>query len=120
MTDVRDTCPIEAASNVIGGKWKSVILFHLLDGPIRFNQLLRSIEGITRRMLTLQLRELEANGLVHREVYQQVPPKVEYSLTELGMTLRDNLEMLRKWGIKYLAQQKKTLMRIITHQGLYL
>ena len=69
---------------VIGGKWKGVILYHLLDGTKRFNELKRLKPNITQRMLTLHLRELEADGIIHREVHREVPPKVEYSLTELG------------------------------------
>jgi DNA-binding HxlR family transcriptional regulator len=102
MNDVRKNCPIEAASAVVGGKWKCLILFRLLESPIRFNALLRSIPNITRRMLTLQLRELESNGVVHRKVYQEVPPKVEYSLTPLGKNLQECLELLRQWGEQYL------------------
>lgn len=100
----RRTCPIELVSDLIGGKWKSLILYRLLNGSIRFNQLQRSIPCITRRMLTLQLRELEKDGLVHREVYHQVPPKVEYSLTALGESLRKNLVMLKEWGEYYLSK----------------
>lgn len=100
--DIRHTCPIEVVSNILGGKWKSLILFKLLDGTIRFNELHRKIPCVTRRILTLQLRELEKDGLVHREVYHQVPPKVEYSLTETGESLREILLSLKEWGIEYL------------------
>lgn len=106
--DIRETCPIEAASNTIGGKWKSLILYRLLEGPIRFNVLSRSIPCITRRMLTLQLKELESDGLVHREVYHQVPPKVEYSLTDLGRSLEENLKLLKQWGQHYLQQRSQS------------
>jgi len=91
-------CPVEAALDSIGGKWKAVILFRLLEGTKRFNELKRLMPKITQRMLTNQLRELEADGLIHREVYPQVPPKVEYSLTELGLTLRTILVELKQWG----------------------
>ena len=103
--DVRKTCPLEAASSVVGGKWKSVILYRLLNNTMRFNELLRSIPDVTRRMLTLQLRELEKDGLISRKVYHQVPPKVEYSLTSLGKALEENLELLRQWGEKYLKSK---------------
>ncbi|MFD3445963.1 winged helix-turn-helix transcriptional regulator [Microbacteriaceae bacterium 4G12] len=93
------SCPVEAAVEVIGGKWKGVILYHLLDGTKRFNELKRLNTNITQRMLTLQLRELEADGIVHREVYREVPPKVEYSLTEVGQTLRPIILLMREWGI---------------------
>ncbi|MDX1292870.1 MAG: helix-turn-helix domain-containing protein [Hyphomonas sp.] len=91
-------CPVEAALEVIGGKWKGVTLFHLLDGVKRFNELQRDIGNVTQRMLTKQLRELEHAGLVHREVYPVVPPKVEYSLTAKGETLRPILTALKAWG----------------------
>ena len=80
-------CPVEATMDVIGGKWKVIIIHHLLDECKRFSELRRLIPQVTQRMLTSQLRELERDGIVHREVYPQVPPKVEYSLTELGKTL---------------------------------
>ena len=91
-------CPVEATIEVIGGKWKSIIIHHLLDGTKRFNELRRLIPSITQRMLTSQLRELERTGIVHREVYPQVPPKVEYSLTELGRTLEPVLWVMHDWG----------------------
>ena len=94
-------CPVEAAMDIVGGKWKPVILLHLSEGTKRFNELRRLMPNTTQRMMTLQLRELEADGMVHREVYPQVPPKVEYSLTELGATLTPLLETLREWGTKY-------------------
>lgn len=90
-------CSVEATLDVIGGKWKGVILYHLAETQ-RFGELQRLIPGINRRMLTLQLRELEADGLVHREVYKQVPPKVEYSLTEFGQTLTPLILQMRDWG----------------------
>lgn len=97
-------CSVEAALDVIGGKWKGVILFHLLDGTQRFGELQRLIPNVTRRMLTLSLRELEDDGLVHREVYKQVPPKVEYSLTEYGQTLKPIIKSLRVWGDEYVRR----------------
>jgi len=87
-------CSVSAAVSVIGGKWKSVILFHLLDGTKRFNE-------FTQRMLTLQLRELEADNILHRKVYAEVPPRVEYSLTEFGRTLEPILMDLKQWGDGY-------------------
>ncbi|MEU3272862.1 winged helix-turn-helix transcriptional regulator [Saccharomonospora sp. NPDC006951] len=82
----------------MGGKWKGLILFWLGEKPLRFGELRRAVDGISERMLILQLRELEASGLVHREVYQQVPPKVEYSLTAFGRSLLDALTPLGEWG----------------------
>lgn len=91
-------CAVEAAISLIDGKWKCVILFRLLDGTNRFNELRRKMPGVTQRMLTNQLREMEADGLVERKVYAQVPPKVEYSLSERGRTLSPILEALKAWG----------------------
>lgn len=92
------SCPVEATVEVIGGKWKGIILYHLLDGTKRFNELKRLKPNITQRMLTLQLRELEADGIIHREVYREVPPKVEYSLTELGESLRPMILLMMEWA----------------------
>jgi len=97
-------CPVEACLEVIGGKWKGVILFHLLGGIKRFNELRRLLPGVTQRMLTRQLRELEADQIVVRTVYPEVPPKVEYSLSEFGKTLEPILRVLQKWGTEYLDQ----------------
>ena len=94
-------CSVEATLEVIGGKWKGVILFHLLSETKRFNELRRLVPDVTQRMLTLQLRELEADGVVHRQIYQQVPPRVEYSLTEFGRSLEPILLLLRDWGDQY-------------------
>ncbi len=96
-------CPVEATLDVLGGKWKGVILYHLAK-TTRFNELQRLIPGVNRRMLTLQLRELERDGLVHREVYREVPPKVEYSLTELGRTVSPLILQMRDWGEAYVQQ----------------
>lgn len=97
-------CPVEACVEVIGGKWKGVILFHLLGGTKRFNELARLMPAVTQRMLTRQLRELEADQVVARKVYPEVPPRVEYSLTEFGRTLEPVLKMLQGWGMDYLEQ----------------
>lgn len=91
-------CPLHAAINVIGGKWKTIILYQLADQTLRFGELKKSIPKITQKMLTQQLRELEADGLVTRVVYPEVPPKVEYSLTEHGKDLRPILGQLCEWG----------------------
>ena len=87
--------------DIIGGKWKVLILYHLSSDTRRFNELQRLLGGITQRMLTLQLRELEQDGIVHREVYPQVPPKVEYSLTDFGLTLMPVIEAMHHWGAEY-------------------
>ena len=91
-------CPVEAALEIIGGKWKSIILFKVLEEPRRFNELRRRIPNLTQRMLTNQLRELERDGLIARKVYAQVPPKVEYSITVLGKTLEPVLQALTEWA----------------------
>lgn len=99
-------CPVEATLSVIGGKWKGVILYHLLSAqPERFNALQRAIPRITRTMLTTQLRELERDGVVSRVVYPEVPPRVEYGLTELGESLRPVIEGLREWGREHLLDE---------------
>jgi DNA-binding HxlR family transcriptional regulator len=102
--DMTLRCPVEASLDIIGGKWKAVILFHLLDGTKRFNELRRLLPKVTQRMLTRQLRELEKDRLVERTIYPEVPPKVEYSLSEFGMTVEPILRLLQKWGIQYLDQ----------------
>lgn len=104
--DLDGICPTETALDLIGGKWKGMILFYLLPGTKRFNELMRHIPGITQRMLTKQLRDLEQHGIIHREVYAQVPPKVEYSLTGRGEALRPILKALEIWGENYLKENK--------------
>ena len=91
-------CGVALTLDVIGGKWKGVILWHLLQKTLRFSQLQRRITDVTQKMLTQQLRELERDGLVHRQVYAEVPPRVEYSLTEKGESLREMLVFMREWG----------------------
>ncbi|MBD1372753.1 helix-turn-helix transcriptional regulator [Hazenella sp. IB182357] len=105
------SCPVELTISVIGGKWKSIIIYHLLEETRRFNEFRRLIPEITQRMLTLQLRELERDGIIHREVYKQVPPKVEYSLTPFGQTLTPIIQQMMDWGDQHiveLAQMRHT------------
>ena len=99
ISDCSFGCPVEAALAVIGGKWKGIILYHLNNETLRFNELKRLIPGITQRMLTKQLRELEADQIIHRKIFQEIPPKVEYSLTSFGLTLTPILKSLQTWGI---------------------
>ncbi|MES5824523.1 helix-turn-helix domain-containing protein [Streptomyces sp. RG80] len=98
------TCGLDAAIDVMGGKWKGLILFWLGEGPLRFGELRRTVSGISERMLILQLRELEASGLVYREVHHQVPPKVEYSLTDFGHSLIAALAPLGQWGEEHMER----------------
>lgn len=91
-------CPLEAALDVMGGKWKATVLFQLLPQTRRFNELRRLLPNITQRMLTAQLRDLEADGLIERTVYAVVPPKVEYSLTPMGRSLEPVMRALYHWG----------------------
>ncbi|WP_406636607.1 winged helix-turn-helix transcriptional regulator [Amycolatopsis sp. WGS_07] len=100
----RKTCAAEITTMVLGGAWKPSILHELADhGVLRFGELSRLLPGLTDRVLTRQLRELEADGLLHREVYPQVPPKVEYSLTELGENAQEVLNAMAAWGRSYAA-----------------
>ena len=91
-------CPVEAGLDIIGGKWKSIILFRVLEETRRFNELRRLLPAITQRMLTTQLRELERDGLIGRTVYPEIPPKVEYSITAFGKTLEPVLRALKAWA----------------------
>jgi Predicted transcriptional regulators len=111
MTKLRHTrfdcspgCAVEAAIGLIDGKWKSVVMFHLLEGTLRFGQLRRQIPGVSQRMLTNQLRELEDDGLLIRTVYPEVPPKVEYSLSPLGRSMAPILLALKAWGDENLSR----------------
>lgn len=95
-------CPVSTALNIIGGKYKTLILWHLLNGTLRFSGLKKLIPGVTAKMLTQQLRELENNALISRKVFPVVPPKVEYSLTQEGKTLKPVLSAMFAWGSGYL------------------
>lgn len=105
LRERRKGCSVTAAVDVMGGKWKPIILYYLLGETRRFGELRRLIPGVTQQMLTLQLRELERDGVVHREVYRQVPPKVEYSLTPLGRSLEPVLAEMDDWGRRYTAER---------------
>ncbi len=97
----KGACPVETTLCMIGGRWKVLILRELSKGIRRFGELQRGLNGITQKMLTQQLREMEGDGIVSREVYPQVPPKVEYSLTPLGESLKPVLAALHQWGVQY-------------------
>ena len=101
-------CSVEVTLSVIGGTWKPIILFKLMtQKKMRFMELSREIPNVTQRMLTLQLRELESDGIVERTVHAEVPPRVDYELTELGMTLKPVLLAMRTWGMKYAELQEQ-------------
>lgn len=101
--DKEEQCPVILTQNLIGGKWKISILWLLNENKKRFNELKRQLPKITHAMLTQQLRELEGDGLVHREVYCEVPPKVEYSLTLIGHDFIPIINLMGKWGNEYLS-----------------
>lgn len=111
-------CPVEAGLDLIGGKWKSIILFRVMEETRRFNELRKLVPSMTQRMLTNQLRELEHDGLISRKVYAQVPPKVEYSITEFGRTLEPVLIALKNWAesqmLPRLAAKNATLESLKT------
>lgn len=98
-------CPVEATLSLIGGKYKPIILYHLIGHTLRFSELQRIMPQATQKMLTQQLREMEADGLIHREVFPEVPPRTEYSLTEYGATLEPVLKAMCDWGNEHLADQ---------------
>jgi DNA-binding HxlR family transcriptional regulator len=99
--DSKSNCAVETSLGVIGGRWKGVVLYWLLRGTHRFGELRRRLPNCSQRMLTLQLRELEQDGLVKRTVHAQVPPRVDYELTAFGRSLEPVLHELRDWGEKY-------------------
>jgi len=105
--------PVEVTLSIIGGKWKPLIVFYLLSGTKRFNEVRRFLPQATQQMLTLQLRELEQAGVLHRHVYAQVPPKVEYSLTELGQSIEPILRQMCSWGEWYSEQMGLEFQRLI-------
>ena len=111
--DADHECPVEITLDVIGGKWKGMVLYQLLEGTARFNEIRRALPKATQRMLTLQLRELESDGVIQRKVYAEVPSKVEYSLTEFGLSLKPILLQMQDWGTQYrvkLKQSRKTAL----------
>jgi len=104
-------CPVERSLEVIGGKWKIMVIFHLSSGKKRFNELRKLIPNVTQRMLTRQLRELESHGILERKIYAQIPPKVEYYLTDLGYSLNPILDVLHKWGSDHKDIMGENLMK---------
>lgn len=106
-SDAYPACPVETTLTLIGNKWKVLILRDLLSGTKRFSELKRSLNGVSQKVLTTQLRAMEADGLVHREVFAEVPPRVEYSLTELGRSLKPILDDMVEWGTAYKENLKQ-------------
>jgi len=104
-------CPVAATLDLIDGKWKGVVLYHLLAGPKRFNQLGRELTTVTQRMLTKQLRELEEAGLVSRTVFAQVPPRVDYALTDEGRSLAPVIASLKAWGEGRISRNEAALAK---------
>jgi DNA-binding HxlR family transcriptional regulator len=116
MKETSLNCPFELAIEVIGGKWKGLILWHLYDKKVlRNGEMLRLMPRITQKMLTQQLREMEKNSLVKRVIYEQVPPKVEYSLTQHGNALAPILELMSAWGVEY-AKEKNIMIACSSHE----
>lgn len=99
-------CPVETTLTLIGDKWKVLILRDLLTGTKRFGELKKSVGNVSQKVLTAQLRNMEESGLVNRKVYAEVPPRVEYSLTELGLSLKPILDSMQAWGMEYKASLK--------------
>ena len=112
-----NNCPVDATIEMIGGKYKSLILWHLLDATLRFGELHKVIPQATPKMLTQQLRELEEDGLVARTVYPVVPPKVEYALTELGQSIRQILLIMYDWGADYMKSKGIPVCCSMTRRG---
>jgi DNA-binding HxlR family transcriptional regulator len=103
-----NSCPVTATMQVLGGKWKSILINAIyLTAPARFGELKRSVKGITQSMLTQQLRELEDDGIISRKIYAEIPPKVEYTLTEFGLTLSPIMLSMAKWGEEYRINKQR-------------
>lgn len=102
------SCPVTATMQVLGGKWKAILINAIYHtSPARFGELKRSVKGITQSMLTQQLRELEDDGLINRKIYAEIPPKVEYTLTEFGLTLSPIMQSMANWGKEYRINKQK-------------
>jgi DNA-binding HxlR family transcriptional regulator len=95
-------CPVEVSMDLLSGKWKSLMLWHLHDGTQRYTELEKIVPGVSQKMLTQQLKELEKDGFILRTVYPEIPPRVEYSLTDLGRSAFPILEMMHSWAVKHL------------------
>ncbi|PTX94665.1 helix-turn-helix domain-containing protein [Opitutus sp. ER46] len=102
---LHDDCPVRAAIDVIRGRWKPSLLFELKTGPRRFSELQAALTGITAQALTVQLRQLEADGIIRRTLYPETPPRVEYEVTQYGASLSAVMDQLEAWGVAYLARR---------------
>lgn len=107
---ISDNCGMGNTLRIMGGRWKPAILCHLMHGTMRYNELKKSIEGISERMLVAQLRELEKDGVIRRIVYAEVPPKVEYQTTELGQTMHHVLDAMSNWGNMHRATIEQEIL----------
>jgi DNA-binding HxlR family transcriptional regulator len=103
---LHDDCPVRAALDVVRGRWKPSILFELKSGPKRFSQIQSALRGITAQALTVQLRQLEADGVIERTIFPEIPPRVEYALSEEGQSMSAMMDQLESWGIAYLARRR--------------
>ena len=101
--EIIDACPVATTVNLIGSKWKLLIMRNLLQRPLRFNELQKSLEGISQKVLTDSLRSMERDGIINRTVYPEVPPRVEYSLSEIGESMRSIINAMQEWGENYKA-----------------
>ncbi|PKG33278.1 helix-turn-helix domain-containing protein [Methanoregula sp.] len=110
-------CPVEAALDVIGGKWKPLILWALGDDVLRFSELQKALPGVNTKMLTKQLRELEEDSVITRTIYPEVPPRVEYAITDFGKTLIPILQALCTWGAEYLGTEEASAHQCATKNG---
>ncbi|MCF0148531.1 MAG: helix-turn-helix transcriptional regulator [Clostridium sp.] len=105
--DLHETCPMILVHKLISGKWKILILWYLVNGPLRFGDIKRNLPNVTQKMLTNQLRSLEADNLIYRKVYAVIPPKVEYGLTEMGKRIIPVLEAMHNYGEEYILEMKE-------------
>ena len=113
MVDEPDKCAISTTLRALGGKWKIVVLWHLVDHTRRFGEIQHLIKGVTHKMLAQQLRELEADGLIQRTVYAEVPPRVEYCLTAYGKTLIPVLNSMAQWGLEHEQNLTRSIQKLI-------
>ncbi len=114
MSEKISNCPVERTLFLIGNKWKVLILRDLISGTKRFGELSRTVTGISQKMLTQQLRQMEKDGIVKRKIYPEIPPRVEYSLTEIGKSLRPILDSMENWGKKYSILKRSSFAKSST------